>query len=130
MQNLLFTDNLGLPNTTQYGFEQSLDCLSDASGVAQMKISTTKTETTYLSRLLKRSALRSTLKQSENSSRPTSGSHSQVITDEIANWIIGYSHWKSKHSDVSAPPISSTKMGTFHQIKITQFQISPCSYSE
>ena len=56
-QRLLFADDLVLLDSTQNGLQQALDRFSDACSVAGMKISTTKTETTCLSRQPKQSSL-------------------------------------------------------------------------
>ena len=50
VQCLLFAVDLVLLDSTQNGLQQALDRLSDACSVAEMKISTTKTETMYQSR--------------------------------------------------------------------------------
>ena len=65
---LLFADDLVLLDSTQNGFQQTFDRFSDACSVAEMKISTTKTETMHLPRQPKQCSLRIggvTLKQSE-----------------------------------------------------------------
>ena len=68
VQRLLFADDLVLLDSTQNGLQQALDRFSDACSVAGMKISTTKTETMYLSRQPKQCSLQIDgvpLKQSE-----------------------------------------------------------------
>ena len=49
-QRQLFADDLVLLDSIQNGLQQALDRFSDACSVAGMKISTTKTETMWLSR--------------------------------------------------------------------------------
>ena len=68
VQRLLFADDLVLLDSTQHGLQQALDRFSDVCSVAGMKISTTKTETTCLSRQPKQCSLQIDgvrLKQSE-----------------------------------------------------------------
>ena len=59
VQRLLFADDIVLLDSTQNGLQQALDrfCCRNESSVAEMKISTTKTETICLSRQRKQSFL-------------------------------------------------------------------------
>ena len=67
-QRLLFADDFVLLDSTQNGLQPALDRFSDSCPVAEMKISTTKTETMCLSRQPKQCSLQIEgvqLKQSE-----------------------------------------------------------------
>ena len=71
-------------------FAGDLVPLEDTCSVAEMKISTTKTETMFLSGQPKQCSLQVgeiPLKQLEKFKYCSSVSHSQVMADKITNWI-------------------------------------------
>ena len=88
VQRLLFTHDFVLLDSTQNGLQRALDWFSDACSVARMKISTTKAETMRVSREPKQCSLQTGLAPlNESQKLGISASHSQMMANEIMNWI-------------------------------------------